>query len=59
MKKRYKNKHEQSRKHKYFSTLNIKKHIVKIDEIHKFEDILQSYYDKHKKKFINFTVRVV
>ena len=43
----------------FFSNLIMIKHIIKIDEIDKFKDILQSYYDKHKKKFIEFTVRVI
>ena len=48
-KKRNKNKHEQSKKHKYFSNLIMNKYILKNDEIDKFKDILQSYYDSHKK----------
>ena len=57
-KKRNKNKHEQSKKHKYFSNLIIIKYIVKNDEIDKFKDIIQSYYDMHKKKFDNLIVCV-
>ena len=54
-KKRNKNKHQQSKKHKYFLSNVIKnKYIVRKDETDKFKDILQSYYDKHKKKFDNF-----
>ena len=34
------------------------KYIVKNDEIDKLKDILQSYYDEHKKKFDNFSVCV-
>ena len=56
IKKRSKNEHEQSKKHKYFSNPIINKYIVKNDEIDKFEDIIQSYYDKHKMKFDDFTV---
>ena len=60
MKKQKKIKHEQSKKHKYFfSNLIINKYIVKTDEIDNFKDILQSYYDEHKKKFNEFTVRVI
>ena len=43
IKKRNKNKHEQSNKHNFFSNLIIKKYIVENDEIDKFKDILQSY----------------
>ena len=60
IKKRNKNKHQQSKKHKYFlSNLIINKYIVRNDEIEKFKDILQSYYDEHKKKFNEFTVRII
>ena len=57
IKKRNKNKHQPSKKHRYIlSNLIINKYIVRIDEIDKFKDILQSYYDKHKRKFNIFSV---
>ena len=59
IKRRNKNKHEQSKKHKYFSNLIMNKYIVPNPEIDKFEEIFQPYYDKHKKKFDNFTVCVM
>ena len=59
IRKRNKNKHEQSKKHKYFSNLIIDKYIIKNDKIDKFKDIIQSYCDKHEKKFDNFTVCVM
>ena len=59
VKKRNKNKHEQSRKHKYFSNLITNEYIVRNPEIDKFKDILLPYYDKHKKKFDTFTVCVM
>ena len=59
MKKRNKNNHEQSKKHKCFSNLVLNKYIVRNVEIDKFKDILQSYYDKHKTKFDNFAVWVI
>ena len=59
IKKRNKNKQEQSKKHKYFSNLIKDKYIIKNDETDKFKDIIQPYYDKHKKKLDDFTVRVV
>ena len=58
-KKRSKNKHEQSKKHKYFSNLIINRNIVRNPESDKFRDIIQSYYDKHKKKSDNFSVCVM
>ena len=60
IKKRSKNKHEQSKKHKYFSNLIINKYILeKNHEVDKFGDIIQSNYDKHKKEFDKFTVCVM
>ena len=35
------------------------KYIVKNDESVKFKDVIQSYYDEHKKKFDDFTVCVI
>ena len=48
--KRSKNKHEQSKKHKYFSNLNMNRYFLKNDEMNILKDVLQSYYDDHKKK---------
>ena len=60
IKKRNKKRNQESKKHKYFlSNLIINKYIVRNDEIDKFKDILQSYYDKHKKRFDNFAVRII
>ena len=43
----------------YFSNLIVNKHKVRNPEIDKYKDILQSYYDEHKKKLDNFTVCVM
>ena len=59
LKKQNKNKHEQSKKHKYFSNLIINKFIVRNPEIDKFKEIIQPYYDNHEKKFDNFSVSVM
>ena len=54
IKKRNKNKHEKPMKHKYFlSNLIINKYIVKNNEIDRFKDIVQSYYDEHKEISMN------
>ena len=37
----------------------INKYIVRNDEIDKFKDILQSCYDKHKRKTNNFSVWII
>ena len=60
IKKRNKNKHEKSKKHRYFlSNIIVNKYIVKNNDIYKFKDILQSYCDEHKKKFNDFTVMII
>ena len=60
IKKRNKNKHEKSMKHRYFlSNMIVNKYIVKKDDCDKFKDILQSYCDEHKKKFNEFTVTII
>ena len=47
-KKRNKNRYQESEKHKCFlSNMIINKFIVRNDEIRKFKEILQSYYDMH------------
>ena len=59
-KKRKKNKHQQSKKHRYFfANMIVNKYIVKNNDINKFKDILQSYCDEHKNKFNEFTVTII
>ena len=59
-KKRNKNKHEKSMKHRYFfSNMIVNEYIVKNIDINKFNDFLQSYCDEHKKKFNEFTVTII
>ena len=60
IKKRYKNKHKQSKKHKYYySNLVINKYAVNKNEFDNFEDIFKSNYIDHKKKFFSFNVLLV
>ena len=60
IKKRNKNKHEKSMKRKYFlSNMIVSKYIVKKDDIDKFKDNLQSFYDEHEKNFNKFTVTII
>ena len=57
IKKRNKNKHEKSMKHRYFlSYIIVNKYIVKHNDINKLKDFLQSYCDEQKKKFNQSTV---
>ena len=59
-KKRNENKHEKSIKQRYFlSNMIVNKYIVKNNDFIKFEDILQSYYHEHKKKFNKFLIRSI
>ena len=58
IKKRNEFKHEQPKKHKYFSNLIIIKYIVNNNEFYNLIDIIQPYYNEHKKKFDDFTVCV-
>ena len=57
--KKKKKKHCLTNKHKIFSNLIINKYIVRNLEIDKFKDIIQPYYNNHKKKIDNFTVCVM
>ena len=59
VKKRNRIRHEQSEKQKYFSDLIINRYSIKNKEIDHFKDILQSYFDKHKKKFDKFNVWII
>ena len=60
IKKRNKNKHEKSIKHRYFlSNMIVNKYVVKNNDINKFQDILQSYCDEHKKKFNEFSITII
>ena len=49
IKKRNYNKHEQSKKHKYFSNQIINKYVVRNPEIDKFKDIIQTFSNIAKK----------
>ena len=57
IKKRNNNRHDRSKKHKYFlSNPVIDNYVIKNDEIDKIKDIFRSYYDEHKKKFNQFRI---
>ena len=59
IKKQNKSRHEQSKKHKYFSNLIINKYIVRNPELSNFKDTFQLCYDQHKKKFDNLSICVM
>ena len=54
--KQNKTKHEQSKKHKYFSNLVLNRYIVKDKAVDKFKDVISSYYNEHIKKIHTFSV---
>ena len=43
----------------FFSNLILNKYVIKNGEIDKFNDILQSYYDEHKKKYNQFRIDII
>ena len=59
IKKRNKNKHQKTMKHRYFlQNIIVNKYVVKNIDFNKFKDILQSYCDDHKKKFNKITIAI-
>ena len=58
IKKRYKSKHEQSKKHKCFSNLFLKKFVIKYIAVDKIKDAITAYYNEHIKNIKIFTVSV-
>ena len=59
MKNKIKKKHCLAKKHNFLSNLKTNKYKVKINEIDKYKDIIQPYYNNHKKKIDDFTVCVM
>ena len=52
--------HEQSKKHKFFlKNLIVSKYITKNEKINNLKDIVQSYYNEHKKKISQFKIIVI
>ena len=56
MLKRNKTKHNQSKKHKYYSNLVINRYVIKNVEVIKFKDLFNPYFIEHTRKFNFFTV---
>ena len=53
-----KTKHEQTKKHNFFSNLVSNKYVIKDVYTNKFKYVITSYYNEHIKKFDIFTVCV-
>ena len=56
--KKNKTKHDNSKKHTYYSNLTLNTYFVKDVKLDEFKDVLFKYYFDHMKKFKIFTVRV-
>ena len=56
--KKYKSKHEQSKKHKYFANLVLSRCVIKDMAVDKFKDAITLYNNEHIKKIDIFTVWV-
>ena len=58
LQRKNKTKHDNSKKHKYFSNLILKTYFVKDVKLYEFKDVMCKYYFDRKKKFNSFAVRV-
>ena len=56
---RYRTKHNQSKKHKYYSNLILNQYVIKDVEVKKFKDVFNPYFHEHTKKFNFFTVCII
>ena len=57
--KRYKSKHNQSKKHKYFSILILNRYVIKRVKVNEFKDIFKPYFINLQEKLFFFSVSVV
>ena len=58
MLERNKTKHNQTKKHKYYSNLILNRYVIKNVEVIKFKDLFNPYFIEHTKKFNLFTVSI-
>ena len=58
MLERNKTKHNQTKKHKYYSNLMINRYIIKINEVIKPKDVFNPFSTAHTRNFNFFTVRI-
>ena len=56
--KRYKTKHNQSKKHKLYSNLISSRYVIKNVEVSKFKDVFNPYSTAHTRKCISFTIHI-
>ena len=53
-----KTKHDNTKKHKYYSNLILNTYFVNDVKLDEYKDLLSKYFFDHMKKFNSFTVRV-
>ena len=58
MLERNKIKHNQTKKHKYYSNLILNRYVIKNVEVIKFKDVFNPYFIEHTKKINFFTVQI-
>ena len=56
---RNKTKHNQTKKHKYYSNLKLNRYVIKNVEVKKFKDVINPYFTAHTRKFNFFTVSIL
>ena len=54
-----KTKHNQSKKHKYYSNLILNRYVIKNVEVNKFKDVFNPYFTAHTRKINFFTVSIL
>ena len=57
--KRNKTKHDQSKRHKYYSNLILNRYVIKNVKVIKFKDVFNPYVTAHTRKFNFFTVSIL
>ena len=57
--KRNKTKHSQTKKHKYYSNLILKRYVIKNVEVIRIKDVFNPYYTAHTRKFVYFSLQVI
>ena len=57
--KRNKTKHNQTKKHKFYSNLMSNRYVIKTVEVIKFKDVFNLYFTAHTRKVNFFTVSIL
>ena len=59
LQERYKTKHNQSKEHKYYSSLILNRFVIYDVEVAKFKDVFDPYFIEHTEKLNFFTVCII